>query len=95
MFSQAPESGTLYEKASDVVILISQGIKIPDIVGKEKTVAIEELESLGFVVLIYPDPDSTGKVLIQIPKADNYLNYGSEVSIELSIDDDPNGDEIE
>ncbi|MBC8389909.1 MAG: PASTA domain-containing protein [Actinobacteria bacterium] len=61
-------------------------VEVPDVVGKDKILAIEELKNLGFVVLFYPDPDLLGKVSNQIPEAGRYLDYDSEVSIELKAE---------
>lgn len=86
VFSQVPVSGTVYNKASEIIIKLSKGIKVPYVVGKDKILAIKELENLGFVALVYPDPDSLGEVSNQIPESSGYLNYGSEVSIELKTE---------
>ena len=83
VFLQDPVSGTIYDKLLEVTITASQGIKVPNVVGKTKDDALLELESLGFIVEILPDAESTGNVLSQTPAADEYLNYGSTVTIEI------------
>jgi len=83
VFLQDPVSGTIYDKLLEVTITISQGIKVPDVVGMTKDDAALELESLGFIVEILPDPASTGNVVNQTPAADEYLNYGSTVTINI------------
>ena len=83
VFLQDPVSGTIYDKLLEVTITVSRGIKVPDVVGKTKDDAVLELESLGFIVEILPDPASTGNVVNQTPAADEYLNYGSTVTIEI------------
>ncbi|MFC2159999.1 PASTA domain-containing protein, partial [Actinomycetota bacterium] len=87
VFNQVPASGTVYNKESEIIIKSSKGIKVPDVIGKDKILAIKELENLGFIVLVYPDPDSLGKVSNQIPEGGGYLNYGSEVSIEIKTEE--------
>ena len=84
VFSQIPESSTVYDKSSEIIIKISKGIKVPDVIDKDKEDAAEVLGNLGFIVEIVPDdPEATGKVINQIPEAEVYLNYGSTVIIEL------------
>ncbi|HEY4695683.1 MAG TPA: PBP1A family penicillin-binding protein [Candidatus Hydromicrobium sp.] len=83
VFSQIPVSGTLYDKLQEVTIEISKGIKVPNVIGMTRDDAVMELENLGFVVEILPDPDSAGNVVNQTPAADEYLNYGSTVTIEI------------
>jgi len=83
VFAQVPESGTVYAKSSEVVIKISKGIKVPDVMTMKKSDAISTLESLGFVVNILPDAAAVGKVKTQAPTAGIFLNYGSVVTIEI------------
>ncbi|MFZ3385661.1 MAG: PASTA domain-containing protein, partial [Candidatus Hydromicrobium sp.] len=84
VFSQTPVSGTLYDKSLDIIIKISKGIRVPDVINMTKDNAVTELEELGFVVEISPpDAAAIGKVKSQTPKADTYLNYGSKVTIEV------------
>lgn len=83
VFLQDPVSGTIYDKLLEVTITVSQGIKVPDVTGMTKDDAKLELESLGFIVEILPDPASTGNVMNQNPAADEYLNYGSTVTINI------------
>ena len=83
VFAQIPVSGTLYNKSLEIIINISKGIKVPDVLNMTKGDAVTTLESLGFVVEISPNAAATGAVINQIPKADTYLNYGSKVTIEV------------
>ena len=83
VFSQTPVSGTLYDKLLEVSIKISKGIKVPNVIDMTKGNAVAELKNLGFVVEILPDPASVGNVVSQVPAADEYLNYGSTVTIEI------------
>lgn len=85
VFSQVPESGILYNKASEIIIKISLGIKVPQLIGLDKEEAVSMLTNLGFQVEILPTPEATGKVIDQIPKSNTYLEYGSKVTIELQV----------
>jgi serine/threonine-protein kinase len=85
VFSQAPESGTAYEKVSEIVIIISQGVLIPDVTGMILEDAVIRLEDLGFSVSILPEGIMEGTVTDQSPINGEYGNYGSEVI--LTIDD--------
>jgi len=84
VFSQIPVSGILYDKSMEIIIKISKGIKVPDVINMTKENAITTLEGLGFVIEISPaDAAAAAKVINQIPEADTYLNYGSKVTIEV------------
>jgi len=83
VFSQTPIGGTTYDKLLEVIIKVSLGIKLPDVTGKEKDEAIEELEELGFIVEISPGSLDEGNVVNQIPSGGEYYNYGSTVIIEI------------
>ncbi len=83
IFAQVPESGTVYSKSTEVIIKISIGIKVPDVVKMQKADAVSLLEGLGFVVAILPDSTAAGKVKTQIPVAGSYLNFGSTVTIQI------------
>jgi serine/threonine-protein kinase len=83
VFSQTPVSGIIYDKLLEIIIKVSQGIKVPDVTGMTKEDAIIELEDLGFIVEILPDATSVGNVVNQIPAAEQYLDFGSTVTIEI------------
>ncbi|MDD5621649.1 MAG: PBP1A family penicillin-binding protein [Actinomycetota bacterium] len=83
VFLQNPASGTIYDKLLEVTIKVSLGIKVPDVTGMTKGDAILELEGLGFIVEILPDTASLGNVVNQMPAAEEYLNYGSTVTITI------------
>ncbi|MBU4314061.1 MAG: PASTA domain-containing protein, partial [Actinobacteria bacterium] len=83
VFSQTPVSEILYDKSLEIIIKISKGIKVPDVITMTKEDAVTTLEELGFVVEISPDTAAICKVIKQTPKADTYLNYGSKVTIEV------------
>jgi penicillin-binding protein 1A len=91
VFSQTPVAGTVYEKTQEVIIKISLGVKVPDVIDMTREEAELALNELGFEVEILPYEDSLGNVISQVPEADQYLNYGSTVTIEIS--EEENGDE--
>jgi len=92
VFSQIPESGIVYDKAAEVIIKVSKGIMVPDIIGLDSGEAITILEDIGFIVEMLPDPDASGLIINQVPENGSYLDYGSIVSIEIE-EIDPEEDE--
>jgi penicillin-binding protein 1A len=85
VFAQIPDSGIKYIKISEIIIKISRGILVPDVTGKKKEDAISALQSLGFIVVVTPDPLSEGKVKSQLPAAGSHINYGDTVAIEIEV----------
>jgi len=83
VFSQTPVSGTIYDKKQEVIIKISIGIEVPDVIGMTESDAIVTLEESGFIVEISPDSAEEGEVINQIPSAGEYLDSGSTVTIEI------------
>jgi len=83
VLSQAPDSGTVYNKFAEVILIISKGIMVPDIIGLELEDAVIILEDLGFAVSILPDGVLEGTVSTQIPDHGGYLDYGSSITIEI------------
>jgi beta-lactam-binding protein with PASTA domain len=88
VFSQTPIAGTLYEKSQEVIIKISMGVKVPNVIDMTREDAELELTESGFEVEILPDTEASGIVLSQSPEADEYLNYGSTVTIEIQEEDE-------
>ncbi len=86
VFSQTPDSGLNYLKTNEIIIKISLGIKLPNVIGLQKMAAVNLLESLGFIVDILPDPTAKGIVISQSPEKDTYLNYGSLVKITIQTE---------
>jgi penicillin-binding protein 1A len=85
VFNQIPSSGTVYTKTSEIIIKISKGIMIPNVIGLQKSNAVLTLGGLGFKVMILPDPSADGKVKNQIPAAASYINYGETIAIEIDV----------
>ena len=95
VFSQVPESGIIYNKADEVIIKVSNGVMVPDIIGLDSGEAITILEDIGFIVQILPEPDSSGLIISQDPESGSYLDYGSTISIEVepaAPEDDGDGE---
>ncbi len=88
VFSQTPVEGTIYDKSQEVIIKISLGVKVPDVIDMTREEAELMLSELGFEVEILPDDETYGNVINQVPEADEYLNYGSTVTIEIAEDED-------
>ncbi len=83
VFNQVPESGTAYNKSNEIIIRVSLGVLVPDVLGLTKKEAVTKLEDLGFVVEIKPNDKVTGKVVSQTPESGVYKNYGTKVTIEI------------
>jgi len=90
VFSQVPESGIIYDKTAEVIIKVSNGIMVPDIIGLDSAEAITILEDIGFIIQIFPEPDASGLIIGQDPEGGSYLDYGSAISIEVE-QADPGG----
>ncbi|MCD4669677.1 MAG: PBP1A family penicillin-binding protein [Actinomycetia bacterium] len=89
VFSQVPNSGTVYNKEAEIILRISSGIMVPDVIGLELEDAVIMLEDLGFVVIILPDGASEGTVAAQTPENGEYLDYGSSITIEIEEEAPP------
>jgi len=83
VFTQIPEPGITYTKTLEVIIKISKGIRVPEVIGMKKNSAVNKLESLGFIVTIIPAGAGNNNVINQIPAANSYLNYGQSVTLEI------------
>ncbi len=83
VFSQTPVSGTIYDKTLEIIIKVSKGIEVPDVINMAKSDAMDILEGSGFTVEISPSSDEEGEVINQIPSSGEYLDYGSVVTIEI------------
>ncbi|MEI7616112.1 MAG: PASTA domain-containing protein, partial [Actinomycetota bacterium] len=83
IFNQNPPSGTAYDKTKPVVLSVSKGVKVPSVIGLLKDEAVKLLISFGLVPEILPGPEATGKVILQIPDANTYINFASKVTITI------------
>lgn len=86
VFSQIPAGGTAYDKSLEIIIRVSKGVKVPDVISLTKSDAVSVLEKMGFTVEISPDSLDDGIVVSQTPAGGSYLNYGSTVIIKIQQD---------
>ena len=88
VFDQDPESGEVVAEGSSISLLVSQGIKVPDIVSMSAINANQTITGAGLsvgVVSEIPSPTvPEGVVIFQIPENDSFLNPGWQVDYVLS-----------
>jgi len=85
VIKQSPSAGTIYAKDQPISITISKGIKVPDVTGMQKSSAVNQLTSLGFLVEISNDNNAQGKIISQSPQGSTFADFGSKVI--LTIED--------
>lgn len=83
VFSQTPVGGTTYDKTLEIIIRVSMGIEVPDVLDMTKADAMALLEDMGFEIEIFTGSSEEGTVADQMPEGGEYLNYGSAVIIEI------------
>jgi serine/threonine-protein kinase len=83
VFAQTPVGGTTYDKKLEIIIKISKGVEVPDVMNLTKSDAVTLLEEEGFVVEFSPDSLDDGIVANQTPEGGTYANYGSAVILEI------------
>lgn len=83
--SQTP-FGVDAEYGSTVIIDVSAGVPVPDVVGNNSTAATSTLETAGFTVNEIPVDSNApvGEVVSQTPNGGENASYGSEVTIFVS-----------
>lgn len=85
-----PSAGKAVAKNSTVTLIPSGGrkkLKVPSVVGSDRTTAEARLEALNLVVSIISRPDNTkpaGQVLEQNPPANTEVEEGSTVTLTVS-----------
>jgi beta-lactam-binding protein with PASTA domain len=93
VLSTDPAAGEQLEQGSTVQVTISKGPKqVPDVVGKNRSDAIQEILDAGFKFDIRADPGSTepkGTVTDQLPPGGEPHDQGTVVTIFVSIYDPP------
>lgn len=97
VYSQAPVQGTLVAPGSTVSILVSSGPapaaeteQVPDVIGKTRSQATDELRELGFKVAVTQIAGGTeGQVVGQAPAADAFEPKGSTITILVSTGSGP------
>jgi serine/threonine-protein kinase len=84
-----PDADEEVDKGSDVTLIVSKGVgkvAVPNVIGKRRTAAINELRALGFEVRSpakFSD-EPKGTVIAQDPDAGSKLAKGETVSITVS-----------
>ena len=95
VISQSPDAGTEVEEGTTVTVVVSKGkqtVTVPNVVGKSRSSAVEQLEGLLFVVKIdsvYDDSVLSGLVISQDPVVNTELMPGSTVHIVVSLGPTP------
>jgi len=88
-----PQAGTSVREGSSVQVTISKGPKqIPDVVGKNRSDAIQEILAAGFKFDIRADPESTeprGTVTDQLPPGGQPQPQGTVVTLFVSVYEPP------
>lgn len=87
--SSLPSGGSTATRGSEVVLRVSTGprlTKVPVLVGTQRSVAVQEIRSRGFVPSVEEreSPSPEGEVIDQAPNAGSQLPAGSTVSIVVS-----------
>jgi membrane peptidoglycan carboxypeptidase len=83
VFAQTPVGGTTYDKKLEIIIKISKGVEVPDVINLTKSDAVTLLEEEGFIFEFSTDSLDDGIVLNQTPAGGSYLNYGSTVTLKI------------
>jgi serine/threonine-protein kinase len=86
VFKQSPAAQTSYNKEQAVVITISKGIKVPDVMGMKLSDAINLISSLGFIAEIRNGDDTQAKVVYQSPAGSTFAEFGSKVILDIKDD---------
>jgi serine/threonine-protein kinase len=87
VISSTPVQGTLLEKGQTVTLVVSSGpeqVEVPDLVGKDRADATDELTTAGLKANITEKEttdEDPGTVLEQDPKAGTQVAKGSEVKL--------------
>jgi beta-lactam-binding protein with PASTA domain len=81
VFKQSPAPQTIYNKEQVVIITISKGIKVPNVIGMQKSEASTLLSSLGFTVETTGGADSSSKIISQTPLGETFAEFGSKITI--------------
>jgi eukaryotic-like serine/threonine-protein kinase len=84
-----PRAGTTLTRGSSVVLVVSKGeklVKVPVLVGVQRSVAVQRIRSRGLVPIVEEEEGSSpaGEVIGQSPDAGSELGRGSSVTIVVS-----------
>ena len=94
VISQSPEAGTDLAKGNVVTLRVSLGaeitkVRVPNVVGKDQTTAIEELMAAGLQPgkvdeTTNEDPSLAGKVCYQSYSVGSYVDSGTVIDMKIS-----------
>jgi serine/threonine-protein kinase len=81
-----PEPGTVVDIGSTVTILVSAGVRVPDVLGMEEPDAKAILEAVGLVAAVkgVPGKGDPGLVLTVTPTAGELVEPRSTVTLDVS-----------
>jgi eukaryotic-like serine/threonine-protein kinase len=84
-----PSAGTTATRGSTVLLVVSSGpklLKVPVLVGEQRTVAVQRIRGRGFVPIVEEEESSAaaGEVIRQSPDAGSELGRGASVTIVVS-----------
>jgi serine/threonine-protein kinase len=84
-----PPAGTTATRGSTVLLVVSSGpklLRVPVLVGVQRTVAVQRIRSRGFVPIVEEEESSAGagEVIRQSPVAGSQLGRGASVTIVVS-----------
>jgi beta-lactam-binding protein with PASTA domain/predicted Ser/Thr protein kinase len=84
-----PAAGATLTRGSSVVLVVSKGerlVKVPVLVGVQRSVAVQRLRGRGLVPIVEEEesPAPAGEVISQSPDAGSQLGRGSSVTIVVS-----------
>ena len=88
------EPGEMIEEGSNVILTVSagsEGVEVPDVVGKSEAEGTAELEKKGFVVNkteSYDEYIAAGNIISQSPKEGEKAPSGASVTITISLGKD-------
>jgi eukaryotic-like serine/threonine-protein kinase len=89
VINSSPPGGTTLTRGSAVTIVVSRGqklVKVPVLVGVQRSVAVQRIRGRGLVPLVSEEESSAppGEVISQSPDAGSELGPGSSVSLVVS-----------
>jgi serine/threonine-protein kinase len=95
VLSTDPRSGTQIAEGSKVTLFVSNGqVKVPDVIGKDVSVAEGLLEQAGFTVLtrvapVYDKKVDENSVVSQTPSPGTFAPTGSENPVTIYYNEKP------
>ena len=87
VISQNPSGGYIASAGDSVMITVSSGIKVPNVVGQTQVYAKTTLQTAGLAVSVQTassDTVITGSVISQTPEGGTYASQGDTITITVS-----------